>query len=371
MRDSVRSTDDASGSGAVVAVGLVLAGVALAGLLVPYRQGVDGPVVPAAVVVGALVVAVFLARRHAFVARSIGAPVAATGSLALVLLAGYALNQGVVGAVSLPVGSGTIPLVFVAFAAAGGAMGIAVADYAGVSAGGLKRRTGLTVELTIVGALGLVAGQLVALPLAIPVFLLVEEPGTLLLSALGYLGFGLGVAVVTVGYLFFKGLDRSFIDLRVPTRRDLAWGVGGVVALFAVALVISIVMGLVGVESAEHSSIQEGQENPELLLYSIPFALLIIGPFEELLYRNVIQKSMYGVFSRAGAVVVASVVFAAVHLFAYATAGFGAIISSLAVVFTLSLLLGVLYERTENLVIPAAVHGVYNAIIFAIQFAGA
>ncbi|WP_255190836.1 CPBP family intramembrane glutamic endopeptidase [Natronobeatus ordinarius] len=369
MSEHARTSDDSLEGDAVVAVGFVLAAIAVAGMLVPLRQGVDGAVVPIAVALGVVAVATFLGRRYGFVDRSVGAPFTAGSLLALVLLAGYALNQGITGSVSLPIGSVTIASVFVAFLAAGCGVGIAIADYAGISNSGLKRRTALTFQLTIVGVLGLVAAQIAVLPLAIPVFLLVDEPGTLLISVLGYLSFGLGIVVVTAGFLYVKNLDRSFIDLRMPTLRDLAWGVGGIVALFGVAIAVSIVMTVVGVDAAEHSSIQEGQENPELLLYSIPFALLIIGPFEELLYRNVIQKSMYGVFSRGGAIVVASVVFAAVHLLAYATAGFGAILSSLGLVFVLSLLLGLIYERTENLLIPAAVHGVYNALIFGINFA--
>jgi len=124
-------------------------------------------------------------------------------------------------------------------------------------------------------------------------------------------------------------------------------------------------MRTVGVEGSDHATTQQAQERPELMLVMIPIAILVIGPFEELLYRNVIQKSLYDTFSRAGAVVTASVIFAAVHVSAYATAGLGAVIASLGTVFGLSLVLGTIYERTENLVIPAPAHGLYNALLFA------
>jgi len=138
--------------------------------------------------------------------------------------------------------------------------------------------------------------------------------------------------------------------------------------LFGTLLAISTLLTSAGLESADHGTAQQAQENPEILLVMIPASILIIGPFEELLFRNVIQKAMYGTFSRAGAIVVASVLFAAVHAPAYGTDTAGAVLVSLGVVFGLSIVLGVIYERTGNVLVPGFVHGIYNAVLFASMY---
>jgi len=205
--------------------------------------------------------------------------------------------------------------------------------------------------------------------LAIPVIPFVEslsETELLVVSqVVANLGMALGTAIIVVGYFRLTDRDRSFLDLRLPTAREVGWTVAGLIVLFGAVFAIDFVMRTVGVEGSDHATTQQAQERPELMLVMIPIAILVIGPFEELLYRNVIQKSLYDTFSRAGAVVTASVIFAAVHVSAYATAGLGAVIASLGTVFGLSLVLGTIYERTENLVIPAPVHGLYNALLFA------
>ncbi len=350
---------------AVSAVGTALSGIAMAGLLVPVRQGVDDPVVLTALALAVVALGVFLVRRHGLLERSTGAPIAAVASLTVLLLSGYALNQGVTGSVGLPVVSDSFPLVLAAFLAAGGAVGMAVADYVDISSDGLKRRTAATASLALLGVVGLLSTYLVVFVVAAPVYLFVDELSQVQLTALSQVSMAISTAIVAVGYLRLSGKDLSFIDLRMPTKRDVGWVVGGIVVLFGTLYGISLFLQLVGVENADHGTTEQAAQNPEILLVLVPAAILIIGPFEELLYRNVIQKSLYDVFSRGGAIVVGSVIFASVHTLAYGTAGIGAVVASLGVIFGLSLVLATIYERTENLLVPAAVHGVYNALLFA------
>ncbi|WP_254766835.1 CPBP family intramembrane glutamic endopeptidase [Salinilacihabitans rarus] len=366
MNETARADDGPlAADGAASAAGAALAAVAAGGVAVPIRRGVAEPAVATATVLALVALGAFLARRYGVVERRRAGAVAVAASVGVVLSSGYALNVGATGDVGLPGLSGTLPFVFVTFLAGGGAAGLGVAQYAGVSNAGLWRRTTLAVELTIVGAAGLIATQIGTVLVALPVFAAVGEPTQGGLVALSQVGRAVGTLALVVGYLRLKGYDLGFVDLRVPSLRDLAWGIGGVIALFAAVVAITELMAAVGAESSQHGTAQQAEQNPELMLVYVPAAILVIGPFEELLYRNVIQKSLYGVFSRAGAVVVASVIFAAVHLTAYDTAAFGAVLASLATVFGLSLTLGIVYERTENLLVPAAVHGLYNAIVFA------
>ena len=369
MTETARADDAGPITSSVIpGLGTALAGITMVAMLVPVRHGVDDPVVWAGVGFAAAAVLAFLGRRHGGIDRTIGGSIAAGSSIAVVLLAGYALNQGTMGSVSVPAVSSSIPVVFVAFVTAGITAGVGVADYVGIGVGGLKQRAQQVVVLTGIGFAGLVAPYLTTAILVLPVLPFVDSfseiQRTLVNQVVGQLGMALGTVLVVA--VFFKLTDRdlSFLDLERPTLRDIAWVIGGIVVLFGVLYGITILMQVIGVESADHATTQNAERAPEMLLVLIPLAILIIGPFEELLYRNVIQKALYETFSRAGAVVVASVIFAAVHVLAYSTAGLGAVIASLGTVFGLSIVLGVIYERTNNLVMPALVHGIYNAVIF-------
>ncbi|MFP8957426.1 CPBP family intramembrane glutamic endopeptidase [Natrialbaceae archaeon A-CW3] len=365
MNETARDDNaESSQPGAMAGLGLGLAAVALAGMAVPVRQGIDDPVVVTGLLfaVGALLV--FGARRYDVLDRRYS-PIGALCSLGVVVLAGYALNQGINGTTSIPVIGGTVPAVFVAFLAAAVGIGIAFAEYGSVSVVGLTRRVALTGHLSLLALVAwlvaLFAGQLLVVPFELTFGSLTENQ----FIAVSQIGFAVGTGAIAVGYVRATGRDWSFFDLRWPTLRQVGWIVGGIGLIFLTNIALSILYTSSGVEGAEHSATQAAQQNPELLYVMIPASILIVGPFEELLYRNVIQKSMYGVFSRWGALLVSSVIFAVIHVAAYATAGAGAIMASLAVVFGLSLVLGTVYLLTENIVVPAIIHGIYNAIIFA------
>ncbi len=370
MTETARA-DDASpiASDVVPGIGTTLAGITMVAMLVPVRRGVDDPVVWAGAAFAVAAVLAFLARRHADIGRRIAAPIAAVSSAAVVLLAGYTLNQGVMASTALPAISVSIPIVFVAFLTAGLTAGIGVADYYDIGLAGLKRRSNQTLSMSIVGLAGLLAPLFVGAVLYLLagpfIQTLPEIERTVAEQLVNQVGVIVGTAIVVGAFLRTTDRDLSYIDVRWPTLREIGWTVGGVIVLIGTVYAISLLMQSTGVESAEHATADRAAESPELMLLLIPIAILIIGPFEELLYRNVIQKSLYETFSRFGAVAVASVIFAGVHVLAYATAGLGAVIASLGTVFGLSIVLGVIYERTDNLVVPALIHGVFNAVTFA------
>ncbi len=180
---------------------------------------------------------------------------------------------------------------------------------------------------------------------------------------------GLGTVTGVALYLRYTGRGLDFLDLDRPTRRDAGYGVAGLVVIFGTFVAASLLLTALGIDSAAHGlqdTIAEAEEPTAVALLFVVTSVLIIGPGEELLYRNVVQKSLYDVVSRPAAVVVASVIFAAIHLPAYSTATLPQTVVSLAVVFGLSLTLGAVYERTDNVVVPAAVHGLFNAAQFAL-----
>ncbi|WP_049922698.1 CPBP family intramembrane glutamic endopeptidase [Halopiger djelfimassiliensis] len=365
MSETARADAGPAVSGTVPGIGTVFSAVAMATALVPVRRGVDDPLVWMTAAFAVAAVLAFLASRHGALERRVAAAGGVCSSLAVVVLSGYALNQGIDAPVALPAVSWSVPLLFVGFLAAGIAAGVGVADYFGIDTAGLKTRSRTTLVLGVFGVSVLFVSQFVMTLLAVPAMAALGELTRTQLVVIGQLGMALGTGAVAAGYLAFREYDLSYIDLRVPSTRDVLWIVAGIVVLFGALAVISLLFRATGVESAEHGTAQQAQQTPEILLVLVPASILVIGPFEELLYRNVIQKSLYETFSRVGAVLVGSVIFAFVHVLAYGTAGAGQIIASLAVIFGLSLVLGGIYERTDNLFVPALVHGIYNAVLFA------
>jgi hypothetical protein len=206
---------------------------------------------------------------------------------------------------------------------------------------------------------------LVALPLVLP---WVAEP--VATNVIGTISLGFGTA--SGAWLYLRWSDRTvdFIDVSVPSIRDAVYIVGGVLGLFGALIGSSRLLSWLGLSGSQHSIVQQSQQNPEILLVMIPLSLLVVGPGEELLYRNVVQKSLYKAFSRRVSIVLASVVFASVHILAYGTTAesASAVLTSLGLIFVLSLVLGWLYARRENLVVPAIVHGLFNAGQFLLLY---
>ncbi|MFB6121100.1 MAG: lysostaphin resistance A-like protein [Halobacteriaceae archaeon] len=212
------------------------------------------------------------------------------------------------------------------------------------------------------GVTGLVAGTLCYIALA-DLFGPTTVAGRQAASAAGL---GLGAGLVTFFYVRYSGRNWDFLDVRVPDGRGVGVAVAGLAAVLGLALGLDWLYGALGVETAGHSATEAARGGgPLILAVGILSSVLFVGPGEELLYRNVIQKHLYDPLGRPGAVVAASGVFALMHGPTY-LAGENAIagVASLSVVFALSLVLGAAYVRTENVAVPAAIHGAYNAVSF-------
>jgi hypothetical protein len=181
-------------------------------------------------------------------------------------------------------------------------------------------------------------------------------------SVLQFVGFGIGVWL----YLWFR--DRvDLVQVRLPTLTDLAWMAAGIVLILVAAAVVGGLLQRFGVDVASNQVIQTGRENPQYFLYMIPVSLLFVGPFEELVFRGTVQGLLRETYGPAVAIGLASALFGIVHW--VALTGSGSRIWYMAVAAALGLILGYVYERTSNLVVPAVVHGVYNSVLFVVQYA--
>ena len=182
------------------------------------------------------------------------------------------------------------------------------------------------------------------------------------LTVLQFVGFGVGI----VGYVVIAD-DRELIRYRSPTR--FGWGlIGlGVVVLLVVQFGFGFLLSELGLEAGENQVIIIGRENPQFFLYMIFVSILVVGPVEELLFRGIVQGLLRRALSAWPAIVLASAFFGLVHVWAVqGTIGQQLVYAVVATV--LGLVLGYLYERTDNIVVPGVAHGVYNAVLFALQY---
>ena len=369
--DTAHAAGDRAPATAIApSLGVVLAGVALAACFFPWTSAdpfvavetVDGSVVGAALAL--LTALAFAARRHVGLDRRVGAGVAGVAALGVV---GVALARLLLPAT----GGGTAPTVEPALPVAAltalVTVGLAAADFRGMADDELVSKGRGTAFAAGIGVLGFLVSSLIAV---VP-GLLARSFGTTVSIAVLTVGSGVGLAVFAAGYLRVRDLGWDYVDLAWPDLQAVAYSIGGLVVLFLSAGMVSFAFSSLGLPTAE-SGIEElaGRiDNPEFLLVLVPLSFLAIGPGEELVYRNVVQKYLYERFSRSAAIVVASVVFGAVHFQQYADPNPVATVSTLFLVFVLSLVLGYSYYKTENLLVPIFIHGAFNAIQFAALYA--
>ncbi|MDS0282235.1 CPBP family intramembrane glutamic endopeptidase [Haloarcula onubensis] len=190
------------------------------------------------------------------------------------------------------------------------------------------------------------------------------------INAISFVGF----ILAAVAYLQVRD-DSSLVYLRRPRPSDLGWALVGVVGILLGSLVMGVVVQAlsalaaalfgVTVESGQNSIITQGRENPVLFLYMVPVALLFVGPAEELVFRGVAQGLLRRAFGVVPGLVFASLLFGFGHYLAISS---GSAWTYILTASALGLVLGAVYEYTENIAVPALAHGLWNAGLFVLNY---
>jgi membrane protease YdiL (CAAX protease family) len=223
---------------------------------------------------------------------------------------------------------------------------------------------GLTFGSYVAGAIVIVLSGMLLGQVGIS---LAERPGLRLLAStvlLQGVTFG-GIALI---YLAVRDIEPGFVSFSVPDLRGTITTVVGILVLIALLVATSWVLSTFGLEAAQNQVVEIGQQNPKVFLLLVPLSFLLVGPGEELLFRGLVQGTLRESLSPARAIVLASALFASIHLFSLS--GEGKLIY-IGLVFVLALVLGGIYEYTGNLTVPALVHGAYNAVQFAVAYLNA
>lgn len=338
--------------------GSVFAAIATALALAIVVQGVPAPPVVAAIGLGSVALGGFIGRRFGYLSRWLAGivGVVAGGMLAVggVYVLATASVDGAVGGLAGALASAGVVC-----------LAIGAAELRGTSTFRLAR---IVQTVSVAVLLVMVAFLAATLLRWLPIVAGVE------LSAVQQFGFdrvalAVGMLGVTIGFLVGTGRGLGYLDLGVPGRDDLGWTFGGIILVLGVAFVLGLLYSTAGVEGAEHEVARRGRiDGAELLLLAMPLTVIATAVAEEVLYRNGVQKFLTERFSTRWAIGLTSVVFAIAHVPALQATAVIGIVATIAVVFVLSLILGWVYHRTGNVLVPIAIHGTYNVIVFAIWY---
>jgi membrane protease YdiL (CAAX protease family) len=216
--------------------------------------------------------------------------------------------------------------------------------------------------------LALVVASAVTTPLTeFAVSLGVVSEGTtghqVLRTVLQFAGFLAAVA----GYLAITD-QWDLVGVSRPTPRDAALVLAGGATLFAFQYGALFVLGEIGLTTGQNRAVVPDGDPVTYYLVMIAVSLLVVGPVEEALFRGVVQGGLRRAFDAAPSILLASVAFGLIHFPSVSGTG-GERWAYVAVVVVLGAVLGVLYERTGNVVVPGLAHGVYNAVIYAVLLA--
>lgn len=229
-----------------------------------------------------------------------------------------------------------------------------------------KLRVFLRGTALAIGAFGI--GQIVVFiaALVLQLFGIQVVTNTTIQVALGVVLLqGVTFGGIALGYLRYSDRSLAFLKVHIPTRREVVIAIGGVFGLFGFLIIASQLFTYFGVPTATNNIAKLGKQSPEIFLLLVPLSYLLIGPGEELLYRGLIQGLFTESFSKTRAIVLASSLFAVVHVFSLSGPGK---LTYIVIVFGLALILGGIYEYTDNLLVPAFIHGTYNAVQFAVAY---
>jgi len=197
--------------------------------------------------------------------------------------------------------------------------------------------------------------------------------------AITYIGGGLlaTIAIGLIGVAYHRVRPVTVhVPRWLPTLRESGWIVAGIVISFVAAILIGIGIQSLNAIPPTHFAAAAAAERPVLIYgLAIVAALFIIGPIEEYFYRGIVQGRLREQMGPVAAISIVSVGFALGHVPSYWIGGsdllsLGVFFALLSIAVT-SVVLGAIYERTQNLVVVIVIHSLINAISFSLALVAA
>ena len=172
-----------------------------------------------------------------------------------------------------------------------------------------------------------------------------------------------GFLLAAVGYLAVTN-EWEILRIDTPSLQDVGLIASSAVALLALQYGLLFVLSQIGLSTGQNQATVPTGDPVVYYLALIVVSILVVGPAEEVLFRGVVQGGLRRAYSAGPAILIASALFGLVHVFAV----LGTLDQQLtyaAVALMLGVGLGLLYEYTDNILVPSLAHGLYNAAIYA------
>lgn len=202
--------------------------------------------------------------------------------------------------------------------------------------------------------LSILFGIMFLVPIALLGYDLFSTSVLIVISIIGQVVFLL-VAIIYIGK---RDID---VPLDLPSRSDSLYILGGILATLITA--ISLTQALYLLDLMPDSPLDEmAASEPRLLLALALLSVVLVAPAEELLFRGAIQGRLRQNFGPVLSVGVASILFGALHLGNFTGEPLSIVLGAV-LITVISLILGALYELTENLSVPIIVHAIYNVVL--------
>ena len=226
---------------------------------------------------------------------------------------------------------------------------------------GQIRAMGVAVGLTISAV---AASFLVAVIVLMPIMVLGTEPFSVSVFALALIAGQLGFLVIGIAYV--RRYELS-VPITRPTAREFLTAVGGsLLALVTAAVMITLLLTFDILPEAAVGEVAE--LDPRIFLVIAILSILFVAPIEEFVFRGVIQGRLRRSLHPISAIVVASLLFGAIHAPNYLGAPME-ILGGVLLISTVGLVFGSIYELTNNLTVPIIMHALYNVVLMMSAYA--
>ncbi|WP_255152925.1 CPBP family intramembrane glutamic endopeptidase [Halorarius halobius] len=192
-------------------------------------------------------------------------------------------------------------------------------------------------------------------PVILAGFPVVRDVLSQLLRAL----YAVGIALVVVRVTDVAP-PVEWVGIRRPVGRE--WGY---ILLGVVLMLVTLIGALFLIQALGFERTTTGSSLNTAVLYSRIITLLVlVGPAEELIFRGVVQRSLRGTIGSWPSILIAGFIFGFGHIDLSAT--MPGDILWLVGLSGLGVILGWVYDRTDNLVVPALAHGGFNSLTTAL-----
>jgi membrane protease YdiL (CAAX protease family) len=179
-----------------------------------------------------------------------------------------------------------------------------------------------------------------------------------------------GISIMAISVIYGKPiLHNAFRHTR--TAFQLGLGFFGIFTVLGAGVSLLVVSVLLDLDPAALNLLQKPvpvlHVKPELAWIMVWASLVVVGPCEEFIFRGFVFGGLLRLFGTRHWLILAlfsSVLFAAVHLYYALTYGIASLIPFVDIV-AIGMALAITYYRSGgNLLIPALIHGVYDATGF-------